>query len=323
MFSRSIFPIVEAVRQAADMSLEIDVSTSCQKRDLSPVTIADYAVQASITNSLLKIDTTTPLVAEEDQESLNLSDEFKTEVLNVLRPTISDINPGKLNDLIAYSTHETCARYWTLDPIDGTKGFLRQANYAIALGLVENNIVTEGVLACPRLVIGEYQGVILAATREQGCWMQDLAGRSRWKQVRVSERSQPSQARILHSYEAAHTNLPEIEAMRKSMNVSVDGVGIDSQAKYALLAAGEGELIFRLPNTKNPNYREKIWDHAAGMLCLQEAGGKVTDALGKPLDFSTGFSLLNNRGVLASNNHLHDTALEAIRKFSRTVPPNS
>ena len=87
---------------------------------------------------------------------------------------------------------------------------------------------------------------------------------------------------------------------------------MDSQAKYGVLAAGGGELIFRLLSPKAPDYKEKIWDHAAGALVLEEAGGKITDLSGKPLDFTQGRRLENNTGVFASNGWLHEAGLEAI-----------
>jgi 3'(2'), 5'-bisphosphate nucleotidase len=69
----------------------------------------------------------------------------------------------------------------------------------------------------------------------------------------------------------------------------------------------------RLLSPKQPDYREKIWDQAAGSLLVEEAGGKVSDLNGKDLDFNAGRTLLNNRGILASNGHLHREALQAIR----------
>jgi len=86
---------------------------------------------------------------------------------------------------------------------------------------------------------------------------------------------------------------------------------MDSQAKYAVLAAGGGEVIVRLLSPKLPDYREKIWDQAAGALVLEEAGGRITDLDGKPLEF-TSRVLVNNRGVLASNGHLHEALLKSL-----------
>jgi 3'(2'), 5'-bisphosphate nucleotidase len=90
---------------------------------------------------------------------------------------------------------------------------------------------------------------------------------------------------------------------------------MDSQAKYAVLAAGQGDLMLRLLSASQPNYREKIWDQAAGSRVLEEAGGQITDLDGKPLDFTTGRSLRDNRGILASNHLLHTAALSALRQI--------
>ncbi|MFW6032399.1 MAG: inositol monophosphatase family protein [Phycisphaeraceae bacterium] len=69
-------------------------------------------------------------------------------------------------------------------------------------------------------------------------------------------------------------------------------------------------MYLRLPT--RADYREKIWDHAAGAIVVEEAGGKVTDIEGKPLDFSRGRKLENNRGVIATNGPIHDAVLEAV-----------
>jgi 3'(2'), 5'-bisphosphate nucleotidase len=95
--------------------------------------------------------------------------------------------------------------------------------------------------------------------------------------------------------------------------VRAEPVRMDSQAKYALLASGQGEALLRLLSPKRPDYREMIWDQAAGSLIVSEAGGRVTDLDGKPLDFAQGRTLAKNRGVLATNGKLHDALLTAIR----------
>jgi 3'(2'), 5'-bisphosphate nucleotidase len=73
---------------------------------------------------------------------------------------------------------------------------------------------------------------------------------------------------------------------------------MDSQAKYGSIARGAGDLYLRLPVSKS--YQEKIWDHAAGVVLVQEAGGEVADAWGKPLDFGIGRTLRDNKGVVAA-----------------------
>jgi 3'(2'), 5'-bisphosphate nucleotidase len=106
----------------------------------------------------------------------------------------------------------------------------------------------------------------------------------------------------------------QVDHFSAALGVEADPVRLDSQAKYAVLAAGKGELYLRLLSPDRPDYREKIWDQAAGSLILEEAGGRITDLDGKPLDFTTGRSLTNNRGILASNNLLHSAALSALRE---------
>ena len=82
-----------------------------------------------------------------------------------------------------------------------------------------------------------------------------------------------------------------------------------------VLAAGGGEMLLRLLSASQPDYREMIWDQAAGSIVVEEAGGTVTDLKGDSLDFSQGRRLMKNTGVCASNGVLHEMALEAIRKL--------
>jgi len=92
---------------------------------------------------------------------------------------------------------------------------------------------------------------------------------------------------------------------------------MDSQAKYGLLAAGHGELLLRFLSPSQMDYKEKIWDQAAGSIILEESGGKITDLDGKPLDFTTGRMLLNNSGILATNGLVHHQALEILRSLTK------
>ena len=90
---------------------------------------------------------------------------------------------------------------------------------------------------------------------------------------------------------------------------------MDSQAKYAVLAAGQGDVLLRLLSSSRPDYREMIWDQAAGSILVEEAGGRVTDLDGNPLDFAHGRTLATNRGVLATNGKLHDAILHGLAQI--------
>jgi 3'(2'), 5'-bisphosphate nucleotidase len=227
--------------------------------------------------------------------------------------------PETVCDWIDLGGAEPARRFWTLDPIDGTKGFLRGDQYAVALALVIDGQVQVGALGCPNLVDGYLpamggQGSLVYAERGHGAWtlpLEDLVGEPR--RLRVSDRRDPSEARLLRSFESGHTNVSQIDLFAEALGVSAEPVRMDSQAKYAVLAAGGGEIYLRLLSPSKPDYQEKIWDQAAGSLLVEEAGGKVSDLAGRRLDFGVGRTLKDNRGVLATNGLLHPSSLEALR----------
>jgi 3'(2'), 5'-bisphosphate nucleotidase len=70
--------------------------------------------------------------------------------------------------------------------------------------------------------------------------------------------------------------------------------------------------MIRLLSPDRLDYREKIWDQAAGAIILEEAGGRVSDLSGEPIDFSQGRTLKNNRGVLTTNGLLHEKVLQGL-----------
>jgi 3'(2'), 5'-bisphosphate nucleotidase len=150
--------------------------------------------------------------------------------------------------------------------------------------------------------------------RGEGAWIGSLeSGVEVQARLHVSGQRDPSQARLLRSFESGHTNVSQIDQFAEALGVQAEAVRMDSQAKYLVLAAGRGEMYLRLLSPRQPDYKEKIWDQAAGSLLVEEAGGKVSDLHGKLLDFSAGRQLLNNRGLLATNAHLHPAALQALR----------
>jgi 3'(2'), 5'-bisphosphate nucleotidase len=87
---------------------------------------------------------------------------------------------------------------------------------------------------------------------------------------------------------------------------------IDSQCKYAAVARDDASIYLRLPT--RADYREKIWDHAAGKVIVEAAGGRVSDVEGRALDFTHGRTLEANRGVVATAGGIHDEVLAAVRR---------
>jgi 3'(2'), 5'-bisphosphate nucleotidase len=316
---------LHAVRKASRLVKQVQselVSPALTKQDRSPVTVADFASQALIGHLLAGSFPHDPLVAEEDTSSLRTPEaaHIMQQVVQFVSRFASQSGPQTVCEWIDHGRVDTAERFWTLDPIDGTKGFLRGDQYALALALVVDGQVQIGVLGCPNLNAGLMAdgggaGTLVVAVRDQGTWSASLDGDGTFQRLRVSSQSQAAQARLMRSFEPGHTNVSQIDIFAQALGIQAEPVRMDSQAKYAILAAGDGELMLRLLSPAQPDYREKIWDQAAGSLVLEEAGGRISDLDGKPLDFTTGRKLVNNRGVLASNGILHPAALEALQKI--------
>jgi len=321
--SPEIVCAVAAVREAALLARAVQqelVTPALVKDDRSPVTVGDFAVQAVIARRLAEQLPGVTLIGEESAAALQLEEGVETldQVTQFVRRIVPDATPEEVCGLIDRGSGDPPAEFWTLDPIDGTKGFLRRDQYAVALGKIENGTVTIGVLGCPELVDGSTPaaggaGSLLLAVRGEGTWCQSLIGSGEWKRLHVSDRRDIAQARVLRSVEKAHTNVDEIGRLAEHLGITAPPVPLDSQAKYAVLAAGAGDVLLRLISPKAPNYKEKIWDQAAGSLVITEAGGHITDLDGKELDFSHGRELETNRGILATNGPLHDALLAGVR----------
>ncbi|KAI4369268.1 hypothetical protein MLD38_017728 [Melastoma candidum] len=310
--------------------LQSDVQS---KSDRSPVTVADYGSQAVVSFILEKelVDVPFSLVAEED--SGDLREESGKEILNRITALVNETLAGA--DTYASSTLSEesvltaidkgkseggpIGRHWVLDPIDGTKGFLRGDQYAIALALLDNGKVVLGVLACPNLPLTSIAhkdtaptevGCLFYAQAGSGTYMEPLDGSSPVK-VTVSDIDNTEEASFFESYEAAHSMQDLTSSIAQKLGVKAPPVRIDSQAKYGALSRGDGAIYMRFPHK---GYREKIWDHAAGCIVVTEAGGIATDAGGNLLDFSKGRFLDLDTGIIVTNQKLMPALLKAVRE---------
>lgn len=311
---------IEAVQKASQLTSSVQFNLidedTVKKKDRSPVTIADFGSQAVI-SSILDAALDDPLVGEEDIKELQQNDDLRQRVVELVQGVCPDMTEAKVLDAIARGNAEPdyTDRYWTVDPIDGTKGFLRKEQYAVALALVENGQVQVGVLGCPNLPHDfdnpdQETGVLLAAVRGEGAFQASMDGANR-QTIRVNSLSDASQARFVESVEAAHSAHSVHQAISDALGITRPSLRIDSQCKYATVGRGDVAIYLRYP--KDDVYREKIWDHAAGVIVVEEAGGRVTDILGQPLDFSQGRKLVSNRGVVATSGVFHDKIIETIQ----------
>lgn len=286
------------------------------KSDDSPVTVADFAAQAVVCATLVDALGDVVMIGEEDANDLRSSERAEllagvTELVRGQRVGASSddvldwISTGGTADRAASS-----GRYWTLDPIDGTKGFLRGDQYAVALGLIDDGEVVLGVLGCPNLPNPDGSvGAIFAAV--DGDCRVYYGGSTDGVEARVAEPATLAEARFCESVESGHSDHSQSQQIADLLGITSEPFRIDSQCKYGAIARGDASIYLRLPT--RADYREKIWDHAAGKFVVEQAGGRVTDVTGAPLDFAHGAKLEHNSGVVATSGALHDEVIAAVR----------
>lgn len=314
---------IEAATAAAKLCEQVRRergSDAMEKRDRSPVTVADLGAQAVICQSLSKVFPDDPIVAEEDAAMLRepAMAERLSQVTTYVQTLVSDATPEAVTEWIDRGNGAVGSRYWTLDPIDGTKGFIRGDQYAVALALIEAGEVKVGALACPALPVDMSQpdgekGVLFVAVQGQGTIILPLNGGDP-SPTHVVSPDDTANLRLVESVESGHGDHSLQAVVAQAAGITTPPLRIDSQAKYGAVAAGQAALYLRLPSPKTPDYRENIWDHAAGAIVVEEAGGRVTDMHGQPLDFSIGSKLVNNQGIVVSNGVVHAAVIEALRE---------
>jgi 3'(2'), 5'-bisphosphate nucleotidase len=293
------------------------VGEAITKEDKSPVTVADFGAQAVICRRLAHEFSADPVVGEEDSAALRAPDgaDALSRVTEYVGRTVSGASSGDVTEWIDHGNGSVSPRYWTLDPIDGTKGFLRGDQYAVALALVVDGDVKVGVLACPYLPFtpgnSDERGVLFTAVRGQGAFLEPLAGGTA-RQIHVTTAQDAGSFRMVESVESKHGDHSLQGRIARNVGIRTESVRMDSQAKYGAVARGAAVLYLRRPSPRTPDYRENIWDHAAGALVVEEAGGTVTDLRGTPLDFANGTRMVDNRGVVVSNGRIHRQVIDEL-----------
>ncbi|KAK2447195.1 3'(2'),5'-bisphosphate nucleotidase [Trifolium repens] len=367
-YSKELDVAVRAVQMACSLCQRVQDTliskTNHQvqsKDDNSPVTVADWSVQAVVSWILSEClgSENISIVAEEDVQTLSKSN--ASELLNSVVKTVnecladaprfgvqkpkSSLGTSEVLDIISRcnSTGGPSGRFWVLDPVDGTLGFVRGDQYAVALALIEDGEVVLGVLGCPNYPMRKewlgYQhryhrivskltppnsdswnkGCVLYAKKGSGkAWMQPLLNVNKmfvWpnhaKQVFVSSIDNPALATFCEPVEKANSSHSFTAGLAHSVGLRKQPLRVYSMVKYAAIGRGDAEVFMKFARA---GYKEKIWDHAAGVIIIQEAGGVVTDAGGCPLDFSKGLYLEGlDRGIIAcSGASLHGKIIEAV-----------
>ncbi len=294
------------------------------KADNSPVTIADFAVQALIGLAFADV-LGAANVRLAGEESLAMLDDpshraVRDAVIAEVQRARADVSAEAVLAAIDLATATGGEDYWTVDPIDGTTGFVRGDQYSIALARIRRGEVIFGILGCPNVSPeglydsvppGESDGVILVAERGGGCWQRpDSApceGGTRLVRAPLGDIGPVVAAASMNLDAPTQRLRDELTAF---LGPRVIRRSIDSQVKYGLLARGEVDVYLR--PQRLGHLHEHIWDHAAGALVATEAGACVFDFDGRPLDFSHGRNLLRNRGIVGCAAELRAPLFRAI-----------
>ena len=343
-YEKELFVASLAVQRATLLTHKVFHETAkgtLSKDDKSPVTVGDFGAQALIIHAIRKNFPADEIVGEEEASPLRDNQNLGEQIWTLVRSTRLEEETAErdLGGSIATkdqmfqaidagnSVGGAQGRIWALDPIDGTKGFLRGGQYAVCLALIEDGEVKVGVLGCPNLPMDNQaplsaevgnaddtsRGVLFSAVLGAGATSRPLSNGNLQESQPIHMKDVPdiSHATFCESVEAGHSSHGDQAEIAGKLGITKDSVRMDSQAKYGSIARGAGDLYLRLP--VNATYEEKIWDHAAGDLIVREAGGVVTDARGKRLDFGKGRTLKDNKGVVAAPKAVHGQVLEAVK----------
>jgi HAL2 family 3'(2'),5'-bisphosphate nucleotidase len=328
-YTRLLSAAIKAVADAAAVCREVQSNMAAvraiTKEDKSPVTVADFAAQAVVAKRLAERLGDIILVGEETSAYLR-NPEHSAE-LSATLAAVQTVWDNATEDLLleaidlgAADTHH--AGYWTLDPIDGTKGFLRGGQYAVSLAYIERGDVILGVLGSPNLARDfdspfdrpDRHGCIHYALKNNGAF--ELPADSPGEhavQLQPPARDAADPIRFAMSIEESHSDQSLMAQVVQRLGGDLDPARLDSQAKYAVVARGQAEAYIRIPT--RPEYREWIWDHAAGAIVAAEAGCAVTDIDGHALDFGHGRKLARNRGIVAAPPRAHGAILRTLREL--------
>jgi len=234
--------ICQLAREAGDAIMQVYTGNKpmdiASKVDDSPVTAADLAAHQVIVHGLQTLTPDIPVLSEED-------------------PPSWDIRQG-------------WQRYWLVDPLDGTKEFIKgNGEFTVNIALIENGKPTLGVVYAPVLKVMYFAG-------EGKAW-KDESGNC--TQIHVSDARPPL---VVVSRSHADDELKEYLSQLGEHQTTAIG----SSLKFCLVAEGQAQLYPRFGPTS-------IWDTAAGHAVAVAAGAYVRDWQGRTLDYTPRESFLN------------------------------
>ncbi|EDN09927.1 conserved hypothetical protein [Histoplasma mississippiense (nom. inval.)] len=253
------------------------------KDDKSPVTKGDFGAQALIIQAILKNFPGDEIVAEEEASALREDKPLSNEIWDLVKDIkLTDEESDKflggplqseeaMLDILdqGKSAGGPKGRIWALDPIDGTKGFLRGGQYAVCLGLIVDGDVKVGVIGCPNLPVSDSAPIPANSTSIKTC--SDGTGMLFSAVLGKGASSRPLSGGKLQESKSISMR-PVLDITKASFCEGVEAAHSAQDDNAAVARIEEG-------------YQEKIWDHAAGDLLVVKLGcGWLSIILGKRLD---------------------------------------
>ncbi|RFU34427.1 hypothetical protein B7463_g1953, partial [Scytalidium lignicola] len=350
-FSRERHLAELAVQRAAVLSKRVLLTVNkgeLSKPDLTPVTIADFAIQAILISALHKAFPSDKFIGEENAEALRSDPLLQQRIWELVSTTHLDdkesesllASPSSVQELFevidlgGHGVGGPRGRVWMLDPIDGTATFVRGEQYAVSLALVVDGVEMVGVLGCPNLslatgkveeksVDSDGMGFMLSAVRDGGAMIRPM-GRGDLQPGRKIERVSggPKDLKDLHFVNSSLMNgahphpQGKIRRVAEKLGAAYPNTEVwSSHIRYTALIVGGADVQIRMP--LNKNNIPCVWDHAGAQLIFTEVGGKITDLEGKRIDFGAGRKLSNNWGLVAAREGIHARILEVVAEVLR------
>jgi 3'-phosphoadenosine 5'-phosphosulfate (PAPS) 3'-phosphatase len=290
-FKKELEFAVELVRKAIRITEWFSKKgfESYLKLDQTPVTLADFASQIYIISRLKEYFPDDEIIAEE--ENIDLID-LKSE--NLINQCFTELGLEQLKDVkenIGFRGVSS-EREWTVDPIDGTMGYLKNLTYAVGVGFMLKSIPKICAIAVPNYK--EHSSAIFSAEFTQGA--QVSYDNEDFTHIKVSQNEDIPKIRLSHSL---HYDKPWVLKFARKIGIQ-NFIQIDSMAKFCMVADGSADLYIK-PLDRLHSF---TWDFMPGDLIVREAGGEVTDLKGERLRFKKEKCLWTAPGIIASNSIL-------------------
>ncbi|HSR89501.1 MAG TPA: inositol monophosphatase family protein [Candidatus Udaeobacter sp.] len=211
-----------------------------------------------------------------------------TEAEKVIIKTIKEYFPDHSFLGEEYGSDNISSKYqWVIDPIDGTRNYVRKIPlFATQIALIENGEIILGVSNAPAM------NEIIFAEKGKGAFLNG-------SKISVSEVKNLSESYVSFGGVKHFKNYGYLQCLLKLAESTGGQRGFGDAWSFHLLAQGKIDIIVEA--------KIKIWDIAALVIIIEEAGGKVTDINGNKITVSS-------TSIIATNNYLYNSVLEIFKK---------